>query len=91
MIPTEKMKNYSHKTTGSSNMKWIKKGKETKYVHIEELDSYLENGWELGHNYSPGAQKGKPHKKQGMHWWTNGKENILAETCPDSFYLGRSL
>lgn len=27
----------------------------------------------------------------GKHWWTNGKENILAETCPDSFYLGRNL
>ena len=90
MIPTEKMKNYSHKTTGSSNMKWIKKGKETKYVHVEELDGYLENGWELGHNYSTGAQKGKPHKKQGMHWWTNGKENVQSVNCPaEGFRRGR--
>lgn len=90
MLQTEKMKSYSHKTIGSSNMKWIKKGEETKYIHIEELDNYLKNGWELGHNHSTGAQKGVPHKKQGMHWWTNGKENVQSVDCPaEGFRRGR--
>ena len=72
------------------NTKWIHKDNIRKCVKIEDLDNFLNNGWEIGSGVkTTGGPKGTPHKKQGMHWYTNGKESIQAIECPIGFKPGR--
>ena len=35
------------------------------------------------------GHKGERNGSFGKHWYTNGKENILSENCPDGFHPGR--
>ena len=39
-----------------------------------------------GINLIPGH---KTRGSSGMHWWTNGIDNVLALVCPDGYHKGR--
>lgn len=89
MYKTKKMKAYSHKTSGTSNMKWVMKDGINKNVLKEDLQKYLNDGWIIGRDFKPAAGAHHPHKKQGLHWYTNGINNILSKECPDGYRKGR--
>lgn len=38
-----------------------------------------------------GKTVGKDNGSFGKHWYTNGKENILAFECPEGFYAGKTV
>lgn len=37
-----------------------------------------------------GSQRGKNNGAYGKHWYTNGTDSVLCESCPDGFYPGTS-
>ncbi len=91
MFKTEKMLNANCVSYSTLGTKWVHKNNERKCVKLKELDTYLNSGWVLGSNVKgTGGKKGTPHKKQGMHWWTDGKISVQSKECPgDNFIRGR--
>lgn len=89
LFTTDKMKAYSHKTLGTTNTVWMIKEGQRACVKKQDVNKYELNGWKVGRDFKPGLGAKHPHKKQGMHWWTNGKENVYAVECPSGFHKGR--
>lgn len=94
MFCTEKMKLAHNKCPMVSTLgtKWIHKNNERKCVNEDELTTYLSDGWIIGSGVkTTGGPKGKPHKKQGLHWYTDGKNNVQAIECPAGWKRGRAV
>ena len=91
MYKTEKMMNKNCVSYSTLNTKWMHKGETRKCVNADKVEEYLKQGWILGSGVkNTGGPKGTPHKKQGLHWWTNGKANVCSVNCPgNDFYRGR--
>lgn len=51
----------------------------------------FEDGWKLGRDFKSSLGAKHPHKKQGMHWHTDGVHNIQATCCPQGFKPGRTV
>ena len=91
MYKTEKMIKQNHSTSGTSGMIWIMKDGVRKNVKKEDADSFIQEGWVIGRDFKPALGAKHPHKKQGMHWYTDGKVNIQAVICPEGFKPGRTV
>lgn len=91
MYKTEKMINKNCVSYSTLNTKWMHKGEIRKCINVDKVEEYLKQGWILGSGVkNTGGPKGTPHKKQGLHWWTNGKTNVCSVNCPgNDFYRGR--
>ena len=89
MFKTDKMRSCNKVSKSTVGTKWMHKGTERKAVKKELVDEYLKEGWELGSGMTPAAGAKHPHKKRGMHWFTNGVESIQALECPEGYRRGR--
>ena len=89
MYKTEKMKKANHTSYSTKNTKWMTSPDGiAKAIDTCEVDNKLKEGWTLGHKRWV-FSKGQPHKKQGFHWYNNGKDNMLALQCPEGWTPGR--
>lgn len=69
MFQTEKMKNSNHASYSTKDTKWMYKGKERRCVKLEDIDTFKNDGWALGHNYKSSWTKGS---KAAIH-----KDNVI--------------
>lgn len=82
-----------------------KSPEERRLIALKSMQSRLEKGnWTLtmkGKKLSEDQKKkiseshkgkalGPKNGSYGKSWWTNGKENVKAEVCPEGFWKGRS-
>lgn len=90
------------KLGADANMK--KTHKERSEASKKGVETRIKNGGSMrtkgttGYKFSEEAKqrmsethKGSNNGSFGKVWWTNGKENIKSETCPEGFWKGRNM
>jgi hypothetical protein len=53
---------------------WVKKGKEQKFIFKEEIDGYIELGWEKGRHYRPSEETKEKIRQSRAREGTRGEE-----------------